>query len=44
MQEHRVDVGGRTVCRGGGRRSRQATAVFCLHGTPGSRLFWHEAR
>jgi pimeloyl-ACP methyl ester carboxylesterase len=41
MQEHRVGVEGRTLCVAeagdpGGH------AIFALHGTPGSRLFWHE--
>jgi len=42
MPEHRVDVDGRTLCvlEAG---DPQGHAVFSLHGTPGSRLFWHEA-
>ena len=41
MQEHRIDVGGRIVgvAEAGDPGGH---AVFCLHGTPGSRLFWHE--
>ena len=42
MQEHRVDVGERTVCVAEAGEPA-GHAVFCLHGTPGSRLFWHEA-
>ena len=42
MQEHRIDVGGRTVCVAEAG-DPEGHAVFCLHGTPGSRLFWHEA-
>jgi len=41
MREHRVDVGGRTLCvaEAGDPEGR---TVFSLHGTPGARLFWHE--
>jgi pimeloyl-ACP methyl ester carboxylesterase len=41
MQEHRVDVGGRTLCalEAGDPEGR---AIFSLHGTPGSRAPWHE--
>ena len=41
MREHRVDVGGRTLCvaEAGDPEGRM---VFSLHGTPGARLFWHE--
>jgi pimeloyl-ACP methyl ester carboxylesterase len=41
MNEHRIDVAGRSLCvlEGG---SPEGRAVFTLHGTPGSRLFWHE--
>ena len=41
MPEHRIDVGGRTVCVAEAGEP-EGHAVFCLHGTPGSRLFWHE--
>ena len=42
MQEHRIDVDGRTlsVAEAG---DPEGHGVFALHGTPGSRLFWHEA-
>ena len=42
MREHRIGVDGRTLCavEAGDPEGR---AVFALHGTPGSRLFWHEA-
>ena len=41
MPEHRVAVDGRVLCalEAG---SPDGHAVFTLHGTPGSRLFWHE--
>jgi len=41
MQEHRVEVDGRALCvaEAGDHDGR---ATFSLHGTPGSRLFWHE--
>jgi pimeloyl-ACP methyl ester carboxylesterase len=42
MQEHRIQVDGRTLCVAEGGDS-QGRAIFSLHGTPGSRLFWHEA-
>ena len=42
MQEHRIDVDGRTLCVAEAG-DPEGHAVFCLHGTPGSRLFWHEA-
>jgi len=41
MQEHRIDVGGRTVYVAEAGEP-EGHAVFCLHGTPGSRLCWHE--
>ena len=41
MQEHGIDVGERTVCVAEAG-DLEGHAVFCLHGTPGSRLFWHE--
>ena len=39
MQEHRIDVDGRTlsVAEAG---NPEGYGVFALHGTPGSRLFW----
>ena len=42
MQKHRIDVDGRTlsVAEAG---DPEGHGVFALHGTPGSRLFWHEA-
>jgi pimeloyl-ACP methyl ester carboxylesterase len=42
MQEHRIDVDGRTLCVAEAG-DPTGHAVFALHGTPGSRLFWHEA-
>ena len=41
MQEHRIDVGGRTVYVAEAGEP-EGHGVFCLHGTPGSRLCWHE--
>ena len=41
MQEHQIDVDGRTL-RVAEAGDSAGHAVFCLHGTPGSRLFWHE--
>lgn len=41
MQEHRIEVDGRALCVAEAGDSA-GHAVFALHGTPGSRLFWHE--
>jgi pimeloyl-ACP methyl ester carboxylesterase len=41
MQEHRIEVDGRALCVAEAGDSAGHT-VFSLHGTPGSRLFWHE--
>jgi pimeloyl-ACP methyl ester carboxylesterase len=41
MQEHRVEVDGRTLSASQAG-DLHGHAVFALHGTPGSRLFWHE--
>src|SRR5215213_5216985 len=41
MEEHTIDVGGRALCVAEAG-DLEGHAVFSLHGTPGSRLFWHE--
>ena len=41
MQEHRIEVDGRVLCVAEAGDS-DGHAVFALHGTPGSRIFWHE--
>ena len=41
MQEHRIEVDGRTL-RVAEAGDPAGHAVFSLHGTPGSRLCWHE--
>ena len=41
MQEHTIEVDGRALCVAEAGDSA-GHAVFALHGTPGSRLFWHE--
>ena len=42
MPEHRIDVGGRTLCvlESG---DPEGHAIFTLHGTPGARLQWRES-
>jgi len=41
MKEHRIDREGRVLCVAEAG-DPEGHAVFSLHGTPGSRLFWHE--